>query len=260
MRRLSFPAFPARIGPALLTGLVILLAAITDGGQAFAIFRPLEQEGFWWLSIPAMSAGLIAMAWFSYLAIMTRSAPSLAGIGLIALAFLLASWAYVKPAWGDGTWVLVAKAVRALLPTGGGVAAGVAFGLVMREKRQEQQQAEDSQWRLLAGEAERDKAKAGLLAEQNERYRLQTERKLALQAGRQASFSIKRVEQVTVEGEGQVGPKVLAAWRQAQAQGIDPLAYTERNLAQVLTCSSWIARQVRLLASGKPLDRRKESG
>lgn len=252
MRRLSFPVW---LGPALLTGLVILLAAITDGGQAFAVFMPLEREGFWWLSIPAMTAGLIAMAWFSYLAITTRSLPSLVGISLIALAFLLASWAYVKPMLGvDENWTLMAKAIRAVLPTGGGVAAGVAFGLVMRARQQETQKQEEGQWRLLGAESERDKARANLLAEQNERYRLQTERKVALLEAEKPSATrtvTRTVKEEVRGGSLRASKAVRQMLAQAQERGLDVQAYSERQLALTLPCTTWTARQVKLLASGR---------
>lgn len=241
--------FPSALhSPLVWTALfAVVLAGFTAGGRAFAVFWQHEMQGWQWLSVPATIACILVMAAATYLAVTHPSPLAIIGATINAVAFLSISLAYV----GLGAiWPLVnyiAWGVQAALPEVAGILGALMVGLAIQAARTERQQAQDVQWQLLDQQNKRQQIL-------NERYALQNKRLELKQAGatRMVTRTVQQVESIQVHGEGkQPSAQVLALLGQAQASSIDVLDLSERALASALGCSSWLARQVKLLAKAR---------
>ena len=154
--------------------LAIVLAGIAAIIRAWELFQNSA-------TMPALAALAMVLGLYSYLSIATPSRKSIGGLAVVLVLFLAISLAYVY----GGQWLDLARLAWALSPEVAAVLGGLAVGMVWQVGREAQERADALPIATLDAETRK-------LQAQNERYRLETERK-----GLVATITETHVRQVT---------------------------------------------------------------
>jgi hypothetical protein len=249
--------------PVLLSLLTIVGGGVTSGGRALWVFAANEKVSG--LTIPAAGVGILALGLYTYFLITRPSVLAGIGAAVLAVAFGLLSFYYCgfQSLFGQPMHGLAAF-VMALLPETCMVLGGVVCGLAVKAARAEQAERERK-----AREQEQSQQESGwrLLEQENERRRLLNEREglrvkrleLQAQAGvLQLTTTTKQTKQLVIQQSTErASERVRALLAQAQANGINVLAFSERLLAKEMStrlsldCKPATARQVIRLAKGE---------
>jgi hypothetical protein len=242
----------------------IALASFTVGLRVFAVFEANEMAGYQFASLPAAAACILAMALFLMLSVQHPSALSVGGATVNLVAFLLISLAYVGLGKAHPIFDQMAWGVQAALPEVATAFLSLFVGLAVQTARQEAAERErkaaqaaqaeqDNGWRSIEQENERKRLANERYAAQNERLRLKSQA-----ATLQLTETHTKTKRLSLPASnGQASKRIHALLVQAQASGIDVLAFSERALARelsarlLLDCKPATARQVIRLAKGE---------